>query len=59
MSSERYVPRKRTARDRVVWWVAYDLEKDEYANIGWRYKTKRECQAAINFYVKYPKWRYV
>ena len=47
-------PRKRTALDGKVWWCVFDTESmkwSTYTCFG-RYKLKRDCQFAIDYYTK-------
>lgn len=45
-------PRQRTALDGKTWWVVYDTEEQKYSTLTvfGKYKTKRECQQAIEKY---------
>lgn len=47
-----FEPRQRTALDGKVWWVVYDRYKQEFSSLTCfgKYKTKRDCQAAIENY---------
>lgn len=43
---------KRTAIDGKIWWCVYDIKEHKYSTclcFG-KYKTKKECQIAIDFY---------
>lgn len=46
----RFEPRQRTALDGKVWWVVYDRYKQEFSSLTCfgKYKTKKDCQAAID-----------
>jgi len=47
-------PRKRTAIDGKTWWCVFDTETLKYSTLlclG-KYKTKRDCQYAIDRYLK-------
>lgn len=48
-------PRQRTAVDGKTWWVAYDTEEQKYSTITMigKYKTRKECQQAIDKYINY------
>lgn len=48
-------PRQRTALDGITWWVVYDTEEQKYSTLTvfGKYKTKRECQQAIDKYINY------
>lgn len=41
----KYEPRKRTAIDGKVWWVAFDTETQKYSTMLYhgKHKTKKEC----------------
>ena len=45
-------PRKRTALDGKVWWCVFDTEAMKWSTLVCftRYKTKRDCQFAIDKY---------
>lgn len=47
-----FEPRRRTALDGKVWWVVYDRYKQEFSSLTCfgKYKTKRDCQTAIDNY---------
>ena len=47
-------PRKRTAPDGKVWWVAYDTDSKKYSTITTigKYENKKDCQYAIDKYNK-------
>ena len=47
-------PRKRTALDGKVWWCVFDTYTWKWSTIVLfsRYKTKRDCQSAIDSYNK-------
>ena len=47
-------PRKRTALDGKTWWCAFDTDTMKYVYYG-KYKTKKECQFAIDYYTKERK----
>lgn len=47
-------PKKRTALDGKTWWCAFDTDTMKYVYYG-RYKTKKECQFAIDYYTKERK----
>lgn len=46
-------PRKRTALDGKVWWCVFDTNKNDWSTLicFGKYKTKRECQMRINWYL--------
>ena len=47
-------PRKRTALDGKVWWCVFDTNAWKWSTL-WcfgKYKTKKDCQIAINSYKK-------
>lgn len=50
--SERFIPTERIAVDGKVWWCVYDRERKAYSTFTChgRYKNKKECQAAIDFW---------
>lgn len=51
----RFQPVKRTALDGKTWWVVWDNKENQYCtlyNLSGRYKTKRACQFAIDYYGK-------
>ncbi len=51
----RFEPVKRTALDGKTWWVVWDRKENKYCtlyNLSDRYKTKRACQFAIDYYGK-------
>lgn len=45
-------PRKRTALDNKVWWCVFDTDSMKWSNLVCfgKYKTKYDCQYAINTY---------
>lgn len=45
-------PRKRTGLDGKVWWYVFDTDTMKWSTIVLfgRYKTKRDCQVAIDSY---------
>lgn len=47
-------PRKRTAIDGKTWWCVFDAETLKYSTLLYfgKYKTKRDCQYAIDRYLK-------
>jgi len=47
-------PRKRTAIDGKTWWCVFDTETLKYSSLlcFGKYKTKRDCQYAIDRYSK-------
>lgn len=49
---QRFTPIKRTAIDGKVWWVVADNERRDFSHFTChgKYNTKKECQAAINFW---------
>jgi hypothetical protein len=49
---ERFVPKQRTALDGKMWWVVYDNKEHKYSTLlcFGKYKTKKECRAAIDYY---------
>ena len=52
--NNRFAPKKRTALDGKVWWCVYDMQRScwsTYTCHG-KYKTKRDCQYAIDKYNK-------
>lgn len=46
-------PRKRTALDGKTWWCVFDTNKCSWSTLicFGKYKTKRDCQMRINFYL--------
>ena len=49
-----FEPRKRTALDGKTWWCVFDTKNmkwSTYTCFG-RYKLKRDCQFAIDYYTK-------
>lgn len=59
---DRFIPVKRTALDGKIFWVVFDRKNNEYSTLlcFGRYKTKWECQFAIDKYesnksIKFPK----
>lgn len=48
---KRYIPIKRTALDGKVWWLVYDIIEKKYSTFicHGRYKTKKECEARIEY----------
>ena len=48
----RFVPMQRSAVDGKVWWVVYDNDEHKYSTYTCfgKYKTKKECQADIDYY---------
>lgn len=59
-TKSRFVPTQRTAIDGKTWWVVYDNKEKKYTTIipiGGKYKTKKDCQYAIDSFIeKYPKY---
>lgn len=52
----KFEARQRTAIDGRNWWAVFDLTKMQYSTLICfrKYKTKKVCQQAINFYQ--DKW---
>lgn len=46
-------PRKRVAIDGKTWWCVFDTETMKFSSLAWfyRYKTKKDCQYAIDYYL--------
>ena len=46
-------PRKITALDGKVWWCVFDTDKMKWSTLirFGKYKTRRECQMDIDFYL--------
>lgn len=55
----RFVPTQRTAVDGKTWWVVYDNKEQKYSTYTCfgKYRTKRDCQYAIDRYSK--EWNLV
>ena len=47
---KNFEPRQRTALDGKSWWLVFNTEKQKWSNLlcHGRYKTKKECQHAID-----------
>lgn len=48
-----FKPAKRIALDGKVWWMVWDTDKSKYSTLlcFGKYKTKRDCQFAIDWYM--------
>ena len=53
-----YEPRERTALDGIVWWLPFNTKTNEWSHLlcHGKYKTKKKCQQAINFYHNHSYW---
>lgn len=51
---KKFVPVKRVAIDEKIWWCVYDIEKRKFSTLlcFGKYRTKKDCQCAIDAYVK-------
>lgn len=54
MSEKRFIPVKRTALDRRVWWVVFDTKTKKYSDLLYygKYMTRKACQFAIDYNAK-------
>ena len=54
MINQRFEPFKRTAVDGITWWCVFDHKLNKFSGFTCfgKYKTKKDCQNAINFYSK-------
>lgn len=49
-----FEPRKRTALDGKYWWCVFDTDSMKWSTLVWfgKYRTKRDCQYAIDRYTE-------
>ena len=53
------VPRQRTAIDGKTWWCVFDTSTMKYSILTCfgRYKLKKDCQFAIDYYIRFKDSR--
>lgn len=53
---QKFVPVKRTAIDEKIWWCVYDIDTHKFSTLlcFGKYRTKKDCQYAIDTYYNKP-----
>lgn len=53
---DKFIPMKRTAIDRKLWWCVYNTEERKFSKLlcFGKYRTKKDCQCAIDAYYNKP-----